>query len=96
MESHINYASTQLWRIIVDGFNPRDPSNLTPREVVDEQLNVSALYIIQKALMTEDLAHIRKFKTAKGAWDYLTNLYVGNESIQTSKHEALTNESDGL
>ena len=49
MESHINYASTQLWHIIVDGFAPHDPSNLTPREVVDEQLNVSALYLIQKA-----------------------------------------------
>jgi len=59
------------------------------RRPVDEQLNVSALYLIQKELKSEDLAHIRNFKTAKGAWDHLAKLYVGNASIQNSKYESL-------
>ena len=96
MKSHLSSSCTQLWRIVVDGFTPYDASNLTPREVVNEQLNVSALYIIQRALTLEDLAHIRPFTTAKEAWDHLAKLYTGNASIQSSKFDAVNNESDSF
>ena len=32
---HLNHVNTNLWRIIEQGFYPRDPSNFTPREAAD-------------------------------------------------------------
>jgi hypothetical protein len=34
--------------------------------------------------------------TAKKAWDYLTNLFIENISIQSSRLEEKCNESDGF
>ena len=93
MKSHICSSSTQLWKIIRVGFNP---NNLTPREEVDEQLNTTALHIIQQSLTKEYMAHIRKYDTAKQAWDHLTHLFIGNESIQSSKFDELNSESEGF
>ena len=31
IKSHLNHSSTNLWRIIEQGFYPHDPNNLTPR-----------------------------------------------------------------
>ena len=54
MRSHVSRSSTELWRIIEDGFKPQDPKNLTRREVVDMQLNATALHMIQRALTPKD------------------------------------------
>jgi hypothetical protein len=69
---------------------------MTRREAVDTQLNATALAMIQKSLTPKDMSHIRTCSTAKEAWDYLTNLFVGNASIQGSRLEEKTNESDGF
>ena len=37
MRSHVRSASTELWRIIEEGYSPQDPMNLTRREVVDDR-----------------------------------------------------------
>jgi hypothetical protein len=44
MRSHINFVSTELWRIIEKGFHPtsKDLNNLLPWEQIDKQLNASA------------------------------------------------------
>ena len=55
---HLNHVNTNLWRIIEEGFYPHDRRNFTPREVVDNQLNESALFIIQDAILPEDLPHL--------------------------------------
>ena len=55
---HLNHSSTNLWRIIEQGFYPHDPSNLTPREAADHQFNESALFIIQDAIPPEDILHL--------------------------------------
>ena len=81
MESHISGSCTSLWRSIVHGFHPHDPSNLTPREDIESQLNKTALHIIQKALPREHVTHIRGCTTTKEAWDSLNTLFQGNESI---------------
>ena len=55
---HLNHVNTNLWRIIEEGFHPHDRSNFTPREAVDNQFNENALFIIQDAVLPEDLPHI--------------------------------------
>ena len=58
IESHLNHCSTNLWRIIEQGFYPHDPNNFTPREEVDNQYNHSALFILQEAVPPKDPAHL--------------------------------------
>ena len=55
---HINHCSTNLWRIIEQGFYPYDPDNMTPRETADHQFNESALCILQDSIPPEDIAHL--------------------------------------
>ena len=76
---HLNHSSTNLWRIIEQGFYPHDPSNFTPREAADHQFNESALFILQEAIPLEDIAHLRPFTP----WKISRSLcfYVDNESI---------------
>ena len=50
MKSHVNSASIELWRIIQPGFKAVDPANLTRREVVDTQLNATALHMLELAV----------------------------------------------
>src|SRR3954469_2184953 len=68
MESHIRSASTQLWWIIKRGFQPEDPSSLSPREEVDEQLNDTACHMLRLAMPEESKDHIALLKTTKEIW----------------------------
>jgi hypothetical protein len=79
-------VSIELWRIIEQGFNPtsKDLNNLLPWETIDKQLNASALHLIHMSLSEKDKAFVRSISSAKEAWDVLTNLFIGNESIQES------------
>ncbi|KAK1603983.1 hypothetical protein QYE76_027656 [Lolium multiflorum] len=93
MRSHVRSASTELWRIIEEGYSPQDPMNLTRREVVDHQLNAIAIDMIHLAITPKDRAHIRSLKTAKEAWDELDKLFLGNGSIQCSRFcEVMAND----
>ncbi|KAK1653911.1 hypothetical protein QYE76_071716 [Lolium multiflorum] len=96
MRSHVRSASTELWRIIEEGYSPRDPKNLTRREVVDDQLNATAINMIHMAVTPKDHAHIRSLKTAKEAWDKLDKLFLGNESIQSSRFDEVNNMADNF
>jgi hypothetical protein len=40
--------------------------------------------------------HVRNITSAKEAWDALTNLFIGNESIQESKFNEASNEADNF
>jgi hypothetical protein len=46
MISHMCSSCIELWRIVEEGFKPVDPNNLIRREVVDSQLNATALHMI--------------------------------------------------
>jgi hypothetical protein len=46
MISHMRSSCIELWRIVEEGFKAVDPNNLTRREVVDSQLNATALHMI--------------------------------------------------
>ena len=96
MKSHLNSACTQLWRIIVNGYHPLDPTNLTAKEEVDNQLNATASNIILKAMTPELMTHIRSYTTAKGAWDNLEKMFIGNASIMASKFEEIEAESNAF
>ncbi|KAK1667962.1 hypothetical protein QYE76_056121 [Lolium multiflorum] len=89
-------ASTEVWRIIEEGYSPRDPRHLTRREVVDDQLNATAINMIHMAVTPKDRAHIRSLKTAKEAWDKLDKLFLGNESIQSSHFDEVNNMADNF
>jgi hypothetical protein len=92
MKSHISGSSTHLWRVIQNGFAPHDPLNLTKRGEVAEQLNATAKHLIQQAMSDTHVAHINNLSTAKEVWDYLTVLFIGNESIRSSKFDELKSE----
>jgi hypothetical protein len=92
MKSYISSSSTNLWRVIKNGFAPHDPLNLIGREEVDEQLNATAKHLLQQAVLDTHAAHIKNLSTAKEVWDYLTMLFIGNESIQSSKFDELKTE----
>ncbi|KAK1630880.1 hypothetical protein QYE76_005195 [Lolium multiflorum] len=96
MKSHVRSASTELWRIIEEGYSPRDPKNLTRREVVDDQLNSTTINMIHLAVTPKDRAHIRSLKTAKEAWNKLDKLFLGNESIQSSRFDEVNNMADNF
>ncbi|KAK1609416.1 hypothetical protein QYE76_033089 [Lolium multiflorum] len=88
-------ASTELWRIIEEGYSPRDPKSLTRRDVVDDQLNATAINMIHMAITPKD-PHIRSLKTAKEAWDKLEKLFLGNASIQSSRFDEVNNMADNF
>src|SRR4051812_8575389 len=96
MESHLKSCSIEVWNIIELGFAPVFPENMTRREVVDFQLNSSALNIIQNAMTPKELAHIRTCKTVKGACEKLGSLFTRNDSIRESKYEGISNEADNF
>ena len=43
MRSHLSGASTELWRIVEEGYYPVDPSDITRGEYADKQHNATAL-----------------------------------------------------
>jgi hypothetical protein len=49
-------------------------------EEVDEQLNATSKHLLQQAVPDTHAAHINNLSTAKEVWDYLTMLFIGNES----------------
>jgi hypothetical protein len=65
MISHLHSSCIELCRIVEEGFKAVDPNNLTRREVVDSQINATALHMIQIAIGSKDLPHIQHFSTAK-------------------------------
>ncbi|KAK1607395.1 hypothetical protein QYE76_031068 [Lolium multiflorum] len=89
-------ASTKLWCIIEEGYSPRDPKKLTRRDVVDDQLNATAINMIHMAVTPKDRTHIRSLKTAKEAWDKLDKLFLGNASIQSSRFDEVNNMADNF
>jgi hypothetical protein len=91
-------VSIELWRIIELGFHPssKDFNNWQPWELIDKKLNASTLHLIHMSLSEKDKVFVRSISSAKEAWDALTNLFIGNESIQESKFDEAHNESDNF
>jgi hypothetical protein len=81
MITHMCNTCIELWRIVEEGFKAVDPNNLTRREVVDSQLNATALHMIQIVVGSKDLPHIQHFSTTKETWEGLSNVSVGNDSM---------------
>src|SRR3954470_17980958 len=96
MKSHVCSSSIELWKIIENGLHVGNPNNLTRREVVDSQLNATALHMIQLGVGDKDMPHIQHLSTAKEAWDALTELFIGNESMRRNRYDALSNEAEGF
>lgn len=96
MKSYLNSSSIELWRIVMEGFMANNPNNLTRREVVDCQLNDTALYMIQQAIGEDDRPYIEKVTTAKTAWDILSEVFLGSSSMRQNKFEEVSNQAEGF
>ena len=96
MRSHICSSSNELWRVIENGFQARDPSNPTRREVVDGQLNSTSLHMIQQAVGEKDWPYVGHFTVAKDAWKGLEEVFLGNESMRRTRFEAFRNSTEGF
>ena len=84
MKSYLNSASIELWRILQAGFQAVNRSNLTRREVVQAQLNATAIHMIEQAVGKEK-HQIEHCTTAKEAWKVLEDAYLGNESMRRNR-----------
>ena len=51
---------------------------------------------IQLAMGKKDMPHIQHFTTAKEAWDALSDLFVGNESMKRNRYDVLSNQAEGF
>ena len=69
MRTYLRSSCNELWRIVQKGFKPFDSDNFTRRDVVDAQLDSTALLILQQAVGPKELFHIQKFSTAKETLD---------------------------
>src|SRR3954468_12954153 len=96
MKSHVCSSSIELWKIIENGLQVGDPNNLTRREVVDSQLNATALHMIHLGVGTKYMPHIEHLNIAKEAWDALTELFIGKESMRRNRYDALSNQDEGF
>ncbi|KAK1627192.1 hypothetical protein QYE76_001507 [Lolium multiflorum] len=52
--------------------------------------------MIHMAVTPKDRSHIRTYKTAKQAWERLEKLFLGNESIQSSRFEEVNNAANNF
>ncbi|KAK1686022.1 hypothetical protein QYE76_046870 [Lolium multiflorum] len=52
--------------------------------------------MIHMAVSPKDRAHVRTLKTTKEAWDKLDKLFLGNESIQSSRFDEVNNMADNF
>ncbi|KAK1685307.1 hypothetical protein QYE76_046155 [Lolium multiflorum] len=89
-------ASNELWRIILEGYKPFNANKLNIREEVHHQLNSVALNMIHQAMGSKNLAYIRNFTTAKEAWDGLSEIFVGSESMERNKFSSLRIQDEGF
>jgi hypothetical protein len=96
MKSYLNSSSIELWRIVVEGYKPHNPNGLSRREVVDCQLNATALYMIQQAVSEDDRPYIEKATTAKDAWDILAEVFLGSSSMRQNKFQEVSNKAEGF
>ena len=92
MESHVRSASTQVWWIILRGYQPEDPSSLYPREEVDEQLNDIACHMLRRAVPEDYRDSIALLKSAKEIWNTLGEIFEGDASVQRSRLALLKTE----
>jgi hypothetical protein len=96
MISHMRSSCIELWRIVEEGFKAVDPNNMKRREMVDSQLNPTALHMIQVAVGSKDLPQIQHFSTAKEAWQGLSDVFVGNESMKKTRYIVFSNQAKGF
>ena len=96
MKSYLCCSSIELWRIVEEGFKANDPRNLTRREVVNCQLNATALYMIQQAVGEDDRPYIENDTTAQSAWNTLSQVFLGNASMRRNKFEEVSNQAKGF
>jgi hypothetical protein len=96
MKSYFLSSSIELWRIVQVGFTPFNPEELTRGELVESQLNASALWIIQQAVDDKEMPHIEYISTAKEAWQVLSDTFIGNENMKCNKYDEVSNEADGF
>ena len=78
--------------MIVNGFNTKDPTSLTPRKIVDDQLNATTLNMLWLSISDEYSDLIALLKTAKEFSKSLEDMFEGYDSVQRSQLALLKQE----
>jgi hypothetical protein len=63
---------------------------------MEEQLNATALHIIQQAVLDTYMAHIRTLATAKEAWYQLESLFIRNARIKSCKFDEINSQQENF
>ena len=92
MESHLRSCSEELWEVVVQGYSPVDPTNLTGREYYDRQLNATAYDKIRSVVHRALHDQVSNLESAKELWERIVVLQEGTNLIQKAKYEAVKNE----
>ena len=85
MRSYVNIASIELWRIIEQGYQDVDSSNKTRREIVDCQLNATALDLIRDAVGADDTSQVEYCTTDKEEWEWLVEGVIEKGIMQRNR-----------
>src|ERR1041385_5739051 len=94
MKRHLKGSSVELWRIVEEGFTPRDRHNFTPREYRDSTINSHAMLVIGNGLKKEKYNLVLKCETAKEMWDILERTLMGSSSIWCLKFDKIQDQAD--
>ena len=86
MESHLLSCSEELWEVVVQGYSPVDPTNLTGREFYDRQLNATARDKIRSAVHRALHDQVSNLESAKELWERIVVLQEGTNLIQKAKY----------
>src|ERR1041384_2975479 len=88
--SHGVTHSERIHSIVVG--HPEDPSSLSPREEVDEELNDTACHMLRRAVPDDYQDSIALLKMTKEIWDTLREIFDGDISVQRSRLALLKTE----
>jgi hypothetical protein len=94
MESHLRSYSEGLWEVVVQGYKPLDPNDLSPRDKYNRQLNASAWDKIRKGIHRELHDQVKNIESAKNLWERIIILQEGTSLIQKSNYKDAKRDMD--
>jgi hypothetical protein len=96
MGSHLRSCSEELWEVVVQGYKPLDPNDLSPQDKYNRKLNASARDKIRKGLHRELHDQVKNIESAKDLWERIIILQEGTSLIQKSNYKDAKRDMDYL
>jgi hypothetical protein len=90
MKAYLTGLHPELWNIVCVGFDdPKDPKNLTPRDIRNIHCNAQATSALLSALSPEEYNKVIGLEIAKDIWDTLHIAHEGVRKVKKSKIDLL-------